>query len=67
MEAAERLEIVPVAEVASALGIAPMKVKSAIKNGTMPIGCVCKSDDDSKVERTVILRSRWEKWKAGEL
>lgn len=66
MENAERLETVPVLTVAKALGIAPMKVKSAIKNGTMPIGCVCEGDRSEK-ERTVILRTRWEKWIAGEL
>lgn len=62
-----RVETIPVAEVAAALGIAPMKVKSAIKNGTMPIGCVCKDDEHSTHERTVIIRTRWEKWIAGEL
>jgi hypothetical protein len=66
MEAIERLETVPVIEVAKALGVDAMKVKSAIKNGTMPIGCVCKEEGSSK-ERTVILRTRWDKWKAGEL
>lgn len=66
METAERLETVPVLEVAKALGIAPMKVKAAIKNHTLPIGCVCTEDRSTK-ERTVILRTRWEKWKAGEL
>lgn len=63
----ERLETIPVREVAKALGIGAMKVKTAIKNHTLPIGCVCASDNGSSVERTVILRSRWEKWKAGEL
>ena len=62
-----RVEIIPVAEVAAALGIAPMKVKSAIKNGTMPIGCVCKDEENSTHERTVIIKRRWEKWIAGEL
>jgi len=62
----ERVEIVPVTEVARSLGIAPMKVKAAIKNGTMPIGAVCTEDRSTK-ERTVILRTRWEKWKNGEL
>lgn len=62
----KRLDIVPVNEVAAALGIAPMKVKSGIKNGTMPIGTVVR-EEGSSVERTVILKTRWEKWKAGEL
>ena len=56
----------PIKEVAKAMGIAAMKVKSAIKNGTMPIGAVCTEDRTTK-ERTVILRSRWERWKNGEL
>lgn len=66
MKTVERLETVPIVEVAKAIGVAPMKVKLAIMNGTMPIGCVTTGDRSEK-DRTVILRTRWEKWKAGEL
>lgn len=61
-----RVETVPVTEVAKMLGIAPMKVKSAIKNGTMPIGAVCK-DDNSTKERTIIIKTRLQRWLDGEL
>lgn len=66
VETSMKLDTIPIAEVARELGIAPMKVKSAIKNGTLPIGCVCTEDCNTK-EQTVILKVRWEKWKAGEL
>jgi hypothetical protein len=62
----ERVETISVKEVAKALGIAPMKVKCAIKNGTMPIGAVAQEDNSTK-ERTVIVKVRFEKWIRGEL
>lgn len=62
----DKVEVISVREVAFALGVAPAKVKSAIKNGTMPIGAVMHEDGKAK-DRTVILKTRWDKWKAGEL
>ena len=62
----ERIETVSPLDVAKALGTTPGKVKSAIKNGTMPIGMVAK-EDGSTHERTIIIRVRWDKWVKGEL
>lgn len=62
----DRVETLPVKEVAGALGIAPMKVKSAILNGTMPIGAVARGENSSK-DRIVIIAERYRKWIAGEL
>lgn len=56
-----RVDTMSLLEVAHALGTSPMKVKAAIKNGTMPIGMVAKEPGSSQ-ERTVIVRTRWEKW-----
>ena len=61
-----RVDTVPIPIVAKMLGIDPNKIKSAIKNGTMPVGCVCQADGSSK-ERTVIIKTRLEKWLEGEL
>lgn len=58
--------IVPVEDVARFLHTDPAKVKSGIKNGTMPIGTVLQSDGSTK-ERIIILRERWELWKCGKL
>lgn len=61
-----QVETIPVAEIAKALKTAPMKIKSGIKNGTMPIGVVLQ-EPGSGVERTIIIKKRWERWIAGEI
>lgn len=61
-----KVETVPVKVVAKMLGIAPMKVKAAIKNGTMPVGLVAKEEGKS-LERTVVIKTRLERWLDGEL
>ena len=53
------IELVTAEEVARALGTSPMKVKSAILNGTMPIGAVLT---EGGRDRVVIIRARWEAW-----
>ena len=53
-------------EVARELGTDPMKIKSAILNGTMPIGLVAKADTSTK-DRTIIIRRRYELWLEGKL
>lgn len=55
-----------VGEVAKELGTTPDKVRSAIMNGTMPIGMVGRGDNSSS-NRTIIIRKRWELWLEGEL
>lgn len=61
-----QVETVPVTVLAKMLRVDPNKIKSAIKNGTMPVGCVCKADGSTK-ERTIIIKTRLERWLAGEL
>lgn len=53
-------------EVAAILKTTPDKVRSAILNGTMPIGMVGQGDHSSH-NRTIIVRRRFEKWMEGEL
>ncbi len=65
-EREKSVETMTVQEVAALLGTAPMKVKSAILNGTMPIGMVAR-DEHSTHDRTIIIKTRWEKWIAGEI
>lgn len=62
----DKAETVTVREAAYVLGVSPMKIKSAIKNGTLPIGAVFTEDNSTK-ERTVIIKTRLEKWLRGEL
>ena len=62
----KQVETVTVQEVADALGVAPMKIKNAILNGTMPIGAVMR-DPHSTRDRTIIIKKRYEKWIGGEL
>jgi hypothetical protein len=62
----DKIETLLIADVARALGTSPAKVKAAIKNGTMPIGMVGQ-EPGSTQERTVIVRTRWEKWINGQL
>ena len=52
-----------VEEVARALRTSPMKIKSAILNGTMPIGAVMT---EGGRDRVVIIRARWEAWATGK-
>lgn len=52
-------EVIDVKEVAEILGTSPMKVKSGILNGTMPIGTVLS---EGGRDRTIIIRARWEAW-----
>ena len=52
-------EIMDVKEIAEILGTSPMKVKSGILNGTMPIGTVLS---EGGRDRTIIIRARWEAW-----
>lgn len=53
-------------EVAAILGTTPDKVRSAILNGTMPVGMVGQGDHSTH-NRTIIVRKRFEKWLEGEL
>lgn len=53
------IKTLEVKEIAKALGTSPMKIKSAILNGTMPVGAVF---NDGGRDRVVILQSRWEAW-----
>ncbi|MDL2318189.1 hypothetical protein LJC74_03720 [Eubacteriales bacterium OttesenSCG-928-A19] len=53
-------------EAAKILGTTPDKVRSAILNGTMPVGMVGQGDHSSH-NRTIIVRRRFEKWMDGEL
>ena len=65
--AAKQSEIVMRAEdVAAILHTTPDKVRSAVLNGTMPIGMVGQGDHSS-MHRTIIIRKRFEKWMDGEL
>lgn len=57
-------ELMSAKEVAKILGINTMKVKSAILNGTMPVGAVC---NEGKNDRVVIIKTRFEKWMNGDL
>lgn len=61
-----RVETVPVEILAKMLGTDPNKIKSGIKNHTMPVGCVLKADDSTR-ERTIIIKTRLERWLEGEL
>ena len=54
------------AEVATILHTTPAKVRSAILNGTMPVGMVGQEDSEKHL-RTIIVRKRFEKWMDGEL
>lgn len=53
-------------EVADILGTTPDKVRSAILNGTMPVGMVGKGDHSTH-NRTIIVRRRFTLWMEGEL
>lgn len=53
-------------EVATIMGTTPDKVRAAILNGTMPVGMVGKGDHSNNI-RTIIVKTRFEKWLAGEL
>lgn len=66
MDGIQNIETMSTQDVAKILRTSPMKVKAAIKNGTMPIGMVARQDGSSH-ERTIIIRERWEKWIAGTL
>jgi ribosomal protein L21 len=58
------VELMTVKEVADILKTAPMKIKSGILNGTMPIGTVI---NEGKNDRVIIIKTRFEKWIRGEL
>jgi len=58
------VELMTVKEVADILKTAPMKIKSGILNGTMPIGTVI---NEGKNDRVIIIKTRFEKWMNGEL
>jgi len=60
-----KIEKMTIHEVAAILGTSPMKIKSGILNGTMPIGTVLR-DPDSTKDRIIILRPRFEAWIAGK-
>jgi len=60
------IKTVSVEQVAKEMRTHPMKIKSAILNGTMPIGAVMR-DDHSTKDRVIIFEARWEKYKNGEL
>ena len=57
------IDLVTTEEVARALGTSPMKIKSAILNGTMPIGAVLT---EGGRDRVVIIKARWEAWATGK-
>lgn len=59
----KKAEVIDVKEVADFLGTSPMKVKSGILNGTMPIGTVLS---EGGRDRTIIIRARWEAWVSGK-
>lgn len=62
----KKVETMTCQEVAKILHTTPMKVKAAIKNGTMPIGMVAR-DEHSTQDRTIIIKKRFEKWVSGEM
>lgn len=66
MDGMQKVKTMSTLEVAKLLGTSHMKVKAAIKNGTMPIGMVGQEPGSSH-ERTIIICERWEKWIAGTL
>ena len=66
MDGIQKVETLTTQDVAKMLRTSPMKIKAAIKNGTMPIGMVAK-ENGSTQERTIIIRERWQKWIAGTL
>ena len=55
--------LIDVKEIADFLGTSPMKIKSGILNGTMPIGTVLA---EGGRDRTIIIRARWEAWINGK-
>lgn len=55
--------LIDVKEIADFLGTSPMKIKSGILNGTMPIGTVLT---EGGRDRTIIIRARWEAWINGK-
>ena len=55
----KKADLIDVKEIAEMLGTSPMKVKSGILNGTMPIGTVLS---EGGRDRTIIIRARWEAW-----
>lgn len=59
----KKTEVIDVKEVAESLGTSPMKIKSGILNGTMPIGAVLS---EGGRDRTIIIRARWEAWVNGK-
>ncbi len=48
-------------EVAKRLGTSPMKLKSGILNGTLPVGAVLR-DPGSTQDRIIIVKRRFEAW-----
>ena len=64
---AESIEFIPVEKVAKELKTTHRKVVLMIKNGTLPIGAVAEPDGDRDHYVCKILKSRWEKYKTGEL
>ena len=62
----EYVETIPVAQVANEMRTNAMKIKSAILNHTMPIGAVMR-EEGSTHDRIIIFKTRWEKYKRGEL
>jgi hypothetical protein len=53
------VDIVSAEEDAGVLGTNKTKIKSAILNGTMPIGAVL---NEGGRDRVIIIRARWEAW-----
>lgn len=61
------LELVPAQEVAKALKTTNRKVIMMIKNGTMPIGAVAEPEENEGRYVVKIVKTRWDKWQAGNI
>lgn len=56
------MKLISAREVAKELQTNPMKIKSGILNGTLPIGTVLHG----KRDRIIIPVERWEAWKTAQ-
>ncbi len=62
----ERVETVPLNEVAKALGVSPRKAMRMILNGTLPVGCVAEPEEEGERYTPRVLKVRWEAYIAGK-
>lgn len=63
---ADKIELIPIKEVARQLKTSDKKVVAMILNNTMPIGAVAEPEQAGAQYTTRIPKKRWEKWLAGE-